>query len=259
MITSFIQGGLGNQMFQISAGISLAFDIQDDFCLIEGQHHLPLQGNNISKYKTNIFRKIKFLNEEHFYKLNIFVEPKFSYTPIPKNRNLLLQGYFQSEKYFSNNSQLILDLFSPTNQDIEQIKKQAPYIFSESCCSIHLRFGDYLKFPDIHPTVSSDYIFNALDYIKDYDRIVCFSDDPTKCKELFSKKNITYLNLEKDYLDMYAMSYCANNIIANSSFSWWGAWLSESKKVVAPAIWFGESPEMPKNWSDIYCDGWKII
>jgi hypothetical protein len=88
---------------------------------------------------------------------------------------------------------------------------------------------------------------------------VCFSDDPTKCKELFSKKNITYLNLEKDYLDMYAMSYCANNIIANSSFSWWGAWLNrnKNKKIVAPKIWFG--PKGPQDYQDIYCNEWKVI
>jgi hypothetical protein len=55
------------------------------------------------------------------------------------------------------------------------------------------------------------------------------------------------------------MSLCDYHVIANSSFSWWGAWLGESKKVIAPSQWFGESPDMPKNWSDIYCKDWIII
>ena len=187
------------------------------------------------------------------------MEPKYSYTPIPKKSNQALQGYFQSDKYFLNTSALIRDLFSPTLQDTEELKKNAPFLFSESCCSIHLRFGDYLKFPDVHPTVSVDYVNNGLDYIGNYDRIVCFSDDVARCKELFFGKNITYLSLNKDYLDLYAMSYCAHNIIANSSFSWWGTWLNqnENKKVVAPKTWFG--PKGPQDYQDVYCNGWTVI
>ena len=58
---------------------------------------------------------------------------------------------------------------------------------------------------------------------------------------------------------MCTMSLCEHHVIANSSFSWWGAWLSPAKKVYSPARWFGDSPNVPKNWSDIYCKGWKII
>jgi len=259
MITSYIQGGLGNQMFQIAAGVSLAVELKDDFFLVEGQHHLPLQGNNIAKYKNNIFKKIKFLDQKNFYNLDLFMEPKFSYTPIPKKNNQALYGYFQSEKYFLNTSAFISDLYSPTLQDMEELKKSAPFLFSESCCSIHLRFGDYLKFPDIHPTVSFDYINNGLDYVGTCDRVICFSDDVARCKKLFFGRNITYLSLDKDYLDLYAMSYCTHNVIANSSFSWWGAWLNKNinKKVVAPKTWFG--PKGAPDYQDIYCNGWMVI
>jgi len=58
---------------------------------------------------------------------------------------------------------------------------------------------------------------------------------------------------------MCLMTMCDYHIIANSSFSWWGAWLSESKKVIAPSQWFGAAQGMPKNWSDIYCKDWIIL
>ena len=261
MIIPFIQGGLGNQMFQIAAAFSLATEVDDDFCLVEGQHHLPLQGTKIDNYRNNIFKKINFTSYDSikFSEFKIYQEPKFSFSLIPKQKNLLLHGYFQSEKYFKSYEKEIRNLFEKSKEDILFLKNKAPYLFSEKCCSIHIRLGDYEKNPEIHPSVTKEYIYNGLDHIKTYDRVVCFSDNIDKCKEIFKSNRFTYLSLEKDYTELYAMSLCSDNVIANSTFSWWAAWLNENKnkKVIAPKNWFG--PKGYQDYQDIYCNGWMVI
>lgn len=254
MISVFIQGGLGNQMFQIATAVSLAKDMNTDLVIEDGQHHLPLQGNNISNYRSNVFKDIKFSKLDNNFLL--YKEPSFSYKKIPHIDRLFLYGYFQTEKYFVDNKEYIKSLFiDPASINI--VKKIYPFLGKENVVSLHVRRGDYLKNPKMHPTQSVGYYLDALDMIKKYDRILVFSDDPEWCRMNFNNSKMEF-SKTKDYLEMYAMSLCNHNILANSSFSWWGAWLNQNNgTVVAPSTWFG--PDGPQDYKDIYCKDWNII
>ena len=126
---------------------------------------------------------------------------------------------------------------------------------------MHLRLGDYKNLVGKHPICGIEYYRNALKELPEDLFIIAFSDEPNIAKEMFDLLGRKYYLPESNdqYVDMCAMSFCEYHVIANSSFSWWGAWLGESKQVVAPALWFGGDTDMPKNWNDIYCDGWKVV
>jgi hypothetical protein len=145
-----------------------------------------------------------------------------------------------------------------------EIKTKANDIRSltrEPVISLHIRLGDYLKISDVHPVCEKSYYTEALNQLPDDLLVYIFSDDIEMAKQIFSdlKRKIVFVENTDKYVDMCLMNMCNYHIIANSSFSWWGAWLSESKKTIAPAKWFGDSVHSPKNWSDIYSKDWIII
>ena len=245
MITSFIQGGLGNQLFQIAAGFSLAKKLEVDFILHDGQHHLPKQGSRIETYKTNILKNIRFSDlSQHPFKPFIWELAKFN--PIPQIDNQLLIGYFQSEKYFEDHI-----------EDIKKLFALPKVTLPPNSVSLHVRRGDYLSSPDIHPTLTSDYYYKALDLIGDYSNIYVFTD--SEIPPDLKLDNMIVVSKNSDYDDLIMMSSCEHNIIANSTFSWWAAYLNsnQDKKIIAPKTWFG--PKVAHDWQDIYCKGWEVI
>ena len=157
-----------------------------------------------------------------------------------------VQDYFQSEKYFAHNKDKITSLFNINYKTVP-----------ERSVSIHVRRGDYLKYPEIHPTLDADYYHKALEVIGDYSNAFVFTD--SDLPKGLNIKNMQIIKLDKDYDELQFMASCDNNIIANSTFSWWAAYLNKNKnkKIVAPKIWFG--PLGPQYWKDIYCDDWEII
>jgi len=236
MISTILQGGLGNQMFQIAAAYSLAQKVQTNLIVDPSKHYLPLQGNNCLAYKNNIFKNIKFdFIENYNNKFELFEENGFN---IPLKDNLILKGYFQSINYFEDNKDDIIDMFRPTNE----IKK---YIFDKygnitKKISVHVRRGDYLKFPDIHPACDEKYYKNAISNFKN-DNFIIFSDDIEWVENNFTDINFTTIK-DKDYIELYMMSMCKANIIADSTFSWWGTFLNKDKEIcIAPKLWFGEN------------------
>jgi hypothetical protein len=124
--------------------------------------------------------------------------------------------------------------------------------------SIHVRRGDYLHQQYHHPICSAEYYSQAIDLINENIPIVIFSDDINWCKE--NIKADFYIENNKNYEDLYLMTKAKHNIIANSSFSWWGAWLNKNpdKIVVAPGIWFGEG-YLHLDLSDLIPEEWKVI
>lgn len=264
MIGSFIQGGLGNQLFQVAAGIAHAKKVGTTFSIIEGQHHLPLQGNSISTYKDNILRGVGSKSQDYFSNCTVFQEQGHKYSPIPEVDNIFLRGYFQSEKYFQDCKEDISELFSITPELEKIIEEEYPYLNDEKVVSLHVRRGDYLQNPDIHPTMTPNFYQEALEAIEDKDRVIVFSDDIPWCLEIFGTatrkdvKDFSFSVFKKDYLDLYTMSKCHHHILANSTFSWWGAWLSNtSGKIIAPVDWFG--PQGPQETQDIIPERWERI
>lgn len=255
-ISSHLSGGLGNQLFQISHALSQGFSYNREIVFLP-KSTTELQGNNVIHYMDNIYSKLKFVN--NFTDYDIVVEKSFNYNKVyPTEKNTLFHGYFQSSKYFGNHKKKIIDIFSPPNFFIEKMYKKYPELNEKKTVSLHIRLGDYLRFPDIHPTISENYIINALKIIGDYSHIFLFSDNHDFFKKNIKLDNSIVIN-EKDYEELWLMSLCENNIISNSTFSWWGSFLNknETKIVVAPSLWFG--PNGPKNYEDIYEKNWNTV
>jgi hypothetical protein len=255
MISANLKGGLGNQMFQIAAAHALALRIEGESCFDFSKCYTPMQGHTSLKYKDNIFSKLKYV-EVNFWR-PIYREQTFSYSELPQHPNLILDGYFQSEKYFKDYKGQIKDLFVLNDKESKQFLKQ----FKDSklpLTSIHVRRGDYLNHSDYHRICGLDYYQKAIELIGPSNFIV-ISDDIEWAKENFKMDNFYFSPFDNELDDLSLMASCDNNIIANSSFSWWGAYLnpSLSKKVIAPKPWFG--PKGPQDTQDIIPDGWIIV
>jgi hypothetical protein len=169
-------------------------------------------------------------------------------------------GYYQSETYFEKYSENIKSLFGPPLEFIRRILAEIPVIFTTEVTVINVRRGDYLHYPNYHPTVSPEYIFKALELVPSKQYLIA-SDDIPWCKENLKGTQgvVTYLEGWKIEEQLWIMSMCHHFVISNSSFSWWAAYLSRQpgKIVIAPETWFG--PEAPQDWSYMYCKGWTIL
>lgn len=263
MLYCNLKGGLGNMLFEMAAAKSLSID------------------NNIECSFPNLHSNINLLNIDTYHnpslthaveylalfediqvtpitnRLPIYQYP-FDFLDIPiSHSDLIIDGFFQSEKYFKNNRDAVLKMFGGFKKSHDYIKTKYPFLFENRCTSIHVRRGDYLKSPNYHPTQTVDYYLSGIEILKDKtDIFVIFSDDINWCKENFKSDNIIYIEQEKDYIELYMMSLCDNHITCNSSFSWWGAWLNEkeNKTVIGPKIWFGSAVQhntgdiLPENW-----------
>jgi hypothetical protein len=254
MLTCNLIGGLGNKMFQIATTYSLSLDNNDE-CIFEFSEQANAH-QNMTTYIDNIFRNINFgvSNCDLIYR-----EPHFHYSKIPYMDNLRLLGYFQSEKYFSKHREQILKLFSIDSINKQLISKKYNSLFEHKTCSLHVRRGDYLGLPNHHPICDIGYYKEAMEQIDENVVYLVFSNDIEWCKNNFIGNNFIFITGESDYIDMWLMSLCNHNIIANSSFSWWGAWLNknQNKKVIYPKKWFGSA--LNHNTNDLIPEGWIII
>lgn len=254
MVSCSLQGGIGNQMFQIAAAHALALRHNDISGFDLNKCHTPLQGKPSNTYKENILKSIKNINNYNFKYL--YVEPKFSYQEIPYVNDLLIQGFYQSEQYFIDYKNEIIKLFSDelNNEFIDEFLSN----YYKPITSVHIRRGDYLNNQNFHKLCSVEYYKNAMDIIGD-STYIFISDDINWVKEHFKGDNIIYSPFKYEIDDLTLMTKCDNNIIANSSFSWWGAYLNKSnnKKIIAPKEWFG--PNGPKDTHDIIPNDWITI
>jgi len=253
MLTCNLVGGLGNKMFQVATTHSLALN-NDDKCVFEFSEKVN-DHQHINTYLNNIFRNISF----GVSGCNLlYQEPYFHYSKIPYITNLRLLGYFQSEKYFNENREQILNLFSIDEVNMKYITDKYSDILEVNTCSLHVRRGDYINLPNHHPICDVSYYRNAMSHMDTNTIYLVFSDDLEWCKSTFKGGNFIFVE-EKDYIDVWLMSLCNHNIIANSSFSWWGAWLNnnESKKVIAPKKWFG--PAINHDTKDLIPEKWLTI
>ena len=260
MVTVDLIGGLGNQMFQISAAYNLAKNNNDVPIFNFDKGITTLQGYTSSKYVSNIFSKFKQSND--IKSSYIYKEKKFSYDKIPYISEVRLQGYFQSEKYFIENKEDVCDKFiSGLSVDIERCDKVNKFIKEINSdlplVSVHIRRGDYLNYPLIHSECSLQYYKESLNLLKekigDFTPIFV-SDDKKWCLENFKDSIVSPFNDEIE--DFILMTKCNHNIIANSTFSWWSAYLNQNqnKIVIAPLKWFG--PNGHKDQQDIIPNNW---
>jgi hypothetical protein len=225
-------------MFQISAACGLALRNNDTYAFNFDEWTIwkeLSQGFKSSKYKETIYKNIPSI--DLIDGSNIYTEPSYSYNPIPHSQNLVLSGTFQSKKYFCDYSEQIKDLFDLTYnlEKISDILSKIP----KPITSVHIRRGDYFTITNYFNPLDFNYYQHAMSLSKT-ESFLIFSDDINWCKNNYKDKNIFFFDEQDEIMNLIAMSLCDNNIIANSTFSWWGAYLNQNKSkiVIAPSIWF---------------------
>lgn len=268
---------LGNQMSQYAAVLGLAYKNKYEYAIpYHNEHRSGTMFNldpNVQSWIRVNFRVPEGFNitapnltlEKEQLLKNQYTEP-IGFDPNFFNTldNTNIHGYFQCEKYWEHIDDIIRKEFSFKEKFKLEAEKQIKNIkikYNE-LISIHVRRGDYVGNQNRHPLQSLEYYQSALNYFTDKEyAYVIFSDDITWCKEYFGEdERIYYIEDNIDFIDMCMMSLCDHNIIANSTFSWWGAWLNNNpnKIVIAPSNWLG--PEIKHlQTDDIYCKNWIII
>ena len=270
-----IKGGLGNQMF--SYAFTLALKHKFKFALVEidpldclqvhNGFEIPLVFQNFkhrrsnryyntirkiyARYPTkNLFRKVTESGPGHFYLK--FTKGVHSFS--------IYEGYWQTEEYFKNIHKIIKKTFV---FNIEKLNSKTTEILntiqSTNSVSLHVRRGDYTYNEELNNMCTLDYYNNATHFMDTkFDKLTyfVFSDDKIWIKENFKSLNFTLVDFNEkidNWQDMFLMSKCKHNIIANSTFSWWGAWLNENpdKIVIAPSKWFKTF-----NYDDIIPETW---
>jgi hypothetical protein len=236
MITSIYRGGLGNQLFQVITGYYLAEKNNDEYGINPNLYRGGGQGNSISVYTDSIFKNIQKTNHESKV---IYKEPRFNYTDIEYSEDLLLDGFFPTEKYFLNKKYEINNLLDfKCNEEITNV------------CVIHIRTGDYLNESNFN-VVTPKYFENAINHVLSINPDISFKivSDSNNHVSRYIPDNIKYEFVSSDELqDLRTISQCDFAIISNSSFSWWGSYLGKSKITLAPNRWLNVNCEI----SDIY-------
>ena len=255
LVTTKLMGGLGNYLFQISSSYAYSLKYNKKFICDISDIYSPHK--NYTLYLNNILRKVEFSNS--LPNCIHYVEPNFNYNEIPNfDLDIKLIGYFQSEKYFLNYQKEILELFQIDDKTFNYISEKYSDILKLDNCSLHVRRGDFVNLQNFHTLQTIDYYKKSVNIIGDDKLYLIFSDDIEWCREnLNFIKNKIFITDNSDYVDLYIMSLCKNNIIANSTFSWWGAWLNSNsnKKIIIPSKWFGVN-NSHLNTVDLYCDKW---
>ena len=251
-------GRLGNQMFQYATLKSIStkhgydftippssfVDPWHDHQLFEGFELYSLPKQNIRYNQTQ-----KRVEEGHFhFNQNL-------YDNCPDDVDLF--GYFQTEKYFLEISEDIKRDFT-FKQDIFTVAKQyRDSIDSKEAISLHIRRGDYVNQP-WHGCCPPEYYEKALSILSDDTPVIIFTDDPkwALSQPMFDSDRFYVSQGNSNLFDMCLMTLCDYHIIANSSFSWWGAWLSNSKKIIAPQRWFGPPLSEQNDTKDLLPNSW---
>jgi hypothetical protein len=269
-------GGLGNQIFQIFTTISYAIKSRNQFQFIN-KHQLG-SGSTTVRYTfwKSFFSNLKPFLKAEFPPLHVIREKGFAYNDLlvleMMNRDVLLFGYFQSYKYFQDNYETICKIIGVGKMKTEVLIQTGLEGKSlDKTISMHFRLGDYKKIQDFHPIASYEYYEKALTHIQKQnpgeDFIVYFfcededlDDVQIKINKLVKQfpryKFVRGDNTLADWQQMLLMSCCHHNIIANSSFSWWGAYFNshEDKIVCYPSVWFGE--KAPNDTKDLCPPEW---
>ena len=270
MISIYLQGGLGNQLFQIFAAIAYAMQYSEKLVFPE------FKADIISRphYWDTILKRLKDgvdskLKHESIPKL---MEEAFHYVPLPVKTNVMLIGYFQSYKYFDRHYDAI---YKKLNFKMEQELIKNKYLTLNETISLHFRIGDYTTLQLHHNILKDDYYTSAINEIirktkKSNWNIIYFCESkdnvPVKQRMRKIKKNfpsLTFYIAEDNMADweqLLLMSCSDHNIIANSAFSWWAAYLNQnaSKFVCYPKIWFGAANHY-KNTKDLCPPSWTAI
>lgn len=290
MIVTEINGGLGNQMFQYACGRALALQRNEMlYADINSLIHAKTTADFTARpFELNIFdAQISILPDKiraRFFpkaiplkvlykwilQYRIYTEPAFYFNAgiTQQNGNVFLRGYWQTEKYFTDAEAAIRKDFTFRKKINPETGAIAAEIKKVNAVSLHVRRGDYVSSASansFHGLAGLDYYKKAIGIIKEKmpdAAFYIFSDDSAWAEEHLAagneKMTVVKHNTGTDnWQDMYLMSICNHHIIANSSFSWWGAWLNNKKDkiVIAPEPWFANKA-LNDQTNDLLPGGW---
>lgn len=286
MVIIRVWGGIGNQMFQYALYKEFLYkgtEAKLDISIYEKKRiHNGYELQEMFHIEDDMYASKRECSRLAFYKVNklsrllMRIPRKTCYTVLKEKENgydekvlnysnCYLEGYFQSERYFDNIRPDIRNDFIFRKEKDTNVKKWEKLIkdTGRNSVSIHIRRGDYVTLETNDKLLCNTlYYEKAIEYMSsniENPIFFIFSNDIDWCKNKFSNLNCYYVTGNKgasSAWDMYLMSCCSHNIIANSSFSWWGAWLNNNDKkvVVAPKVWSSD-----KKFTDIIPDGWIVI
>lgn len=253
-------GRLGNQMFQYASlkgiakyhGYEYAIPSKDVFGLEDQNVKQDLDSTIYDLFYINANNIIDevypvLMESSHAFDRDLFYQ-------CPNDIDLM--GYFQTAKYFEN----IEDEIRKEFEFKEEIKILCEkFLPTNEYIALHIRRGDYVKLQDYHTLLDIEYYEKSLEYFSNDIPVIVFTDDAKWChrQEIFSSDRFIISENNQTGIDLCLMTMCKYHIIANSSLSWWGSYLSNSEKTIAPKRWFNE--RLGYNCSDKYLKQWIVI
>ena len=228
-------GQLGNQLFQIAATIGVA---RRNGCSFVFPPWPP------SRHFEFPIPQVRYIRQ---YQRR--TSRTFGYEDIVIDRATELRGYFQSERYFAHCQDEVRHYFTPHHALAQLLERYFGDLLATQTCSVHVRRTDYIG-NSTHPDLAAgDYYERAMSQFDSHTTFVLFSDDIEWCKERFRGHDVVFVEALSPVEDLFLMARCKGHIIANSTFSWWGAWLDPNpdKKVIAPLRWFAGEHANPSN------------
>jgi hypothetical protein len=277
MITINLKGDIGNQLFQLCTLISHSIQHSKSFIVpyseelydddITYKTYWETLFDNIKPYTSGNgkFKDIEHINKLLLIKHPVYEETSLNYNPIGDTiDNVCLNGCFHSYKYFNNYKEKLMLIFNIAHKQLLIRSEYIEFFDKYNIASMHFITENELN---VNPILGEDYYDKALSLIPDDYRVLVFSDK--KCRERAEtilgnlktkhKHEFVYINDEiEDWKQMLLMSLCRVNIIANNTFSWWGAYLNkDTDKVYYPPLWFGNDSNY--NTDDLFLPEWKMI
>lgn len=254
-ITSHLCGRLGNQMFQIANGYAVSKTHNRKYIA-------PRKETDACNFNDTVFKNIDFGIDSTEIPDGHVLNCSFEYSDnIPhQTKPTIYKGYFQSEKFFAKHAESVVKMFSPTDNFVKKAYDDYPQL-KYNTATINVRRTDYLIYSNMHPCITLEYIHEAIKFIPNIDYYFISSDDLEWCRNNIKISNAVFVNYN-GYEAMWLASLTKNFIISNSSFSWWGAYLSpyRNKIVLAPETWFGpEAANRNMSSIDICPAKWTII
>lgn len=264
-VTVFLHGGFGNQLFQLANGINLAVSLGRRIRFTSNKSEFTFALNSFKITENTYYkitRKEDILNFSEvrtcIQKKNVFNEESFEFRDIQlQSKHVFLNGYFQSLKYFINCEPNLSNwMRNQLVKDVRQNYRQA--------VTLHLRAGDYFKNGNIravHGVFSEEYVTAALDTFKHKGEIICITDDPQSVTHAYPSimPIVSRIISSKNYLEDFIFIMSSQKIvISNSTFSWWGAYLSDAD-VIGPKIWFANELQAKFQPDNFYPKNWIIL
>jgi hypothetical protein len=242
LISAQLTGGLGNQLFQIAAALALAYRSQDRAGFDFGRHQPSTQGESAQKYRNTIFTRLTELNwQEPEYEF--FEQNKGRYAPIPYRPGIVLRGYFHGLEYFKDCQPLIRSTFQLSGE-LRALLREKYGLENRPSCSIHVRRGDYRGNPYNLRLLPEGYYLGAVALLPQDTVFAICSDDLEYCRRVFQGDRFKFSAETSDFDDFCLLAACDRQIVANSTFSWWASYLSDSAfAAIAPQEWLtGQFP-----------------